>query len=183
MLFRSLLAFLLVRIVGGWTEPARLQDAEQKHAADGEPDLGKVSPGGMAPNSDSAARPVAESWTHRTRSSGHPLMRIDASPFARMLQTFRLERQCCAGAAICPRRGAGFQPAASASRIRCISSRFRDSSARAFERAGHALDLNAEAGGAAYVAKFAAMAGTDVARYARERPGMSCGRLENRVAG
>jgi predicted dithiol-disulfide oxidoreductase (DUF899 family) len=49
-----------------------------------------------------------------------------------------------------------------------------------YERGGHALDAKPEAAGEGPVA-FAAMTGTDVATYARERPGMSAFTLEDGV--
>src|SRR5712691_667615 len=49
-----------------------------------------------------------------------------------------------------------------------------------YERGGHALDAKPEAAAEGPVA-FAAMTGTDVATYARERPGMSAFALEDGV--
>jgi predicted dithiol-disulfide oxidoreductase (DUF899 family) len=50
-----------------------------------------------------------------------------------------------------------------------------------YERGGHAMDAKAEAAAEGPVAEFAAMAGTDVATYTRERPGMSAFALEDGV--
>jgi predicted dithiol-disulfide oxidoreductase (DUF899 family) len=52
-----------------------------------------------------------------------------------------------------------------------------------YRRDGHAMDVTAvpEAGGGGPVAEFAAMAGTDVATYTRERPGVSAFALEDGV--
>jgi len=50
-----------------------------------------------------------------------------------------------------------------------------------YERGGHALDAKPEAAAEGPVAELAAMAGTDVATYARERPGMSAFALEDGV--
>src|SRR6266542_984661 len=52
-----------------------------------------------------------------------------------------------------------------------------------YRRGGHAMDVTPvlEAGGEGPVAEFAAMAGTDVATYTRERPGMSAFALEDGV--
>jgi predicted dithiol-disulfide oxidoreductase (DUF899 family) len=50
-----------------------------------------------------------------------------------------------------------------------------------YERGGHALDAKPEAAVEGPVAEFAAMAGTDVATYTRERPGMSAFALEDGV--
>jgi len=52
-----------------------------------------------------------------------------------------------------------------------------------YRRGGHAMDVTPvrEAGGEGRVAELAAMAGTDVATYTRERPGMSAFALEGGV--
>jgi predicted dithiol-disulfide oxidoreductase (DUF899 family) len=50
-----------------------------------------------------------------------------------------------------------------------------------YESGGHAMDAKAEAAAEGPVAEFAAMAGTDVATYTRERPGMSAFALEDGV--
>ena len=48
-----------------------------------------------------------------------------------------------------------------------------------YESGGHAMDAKAEDAAEGPVAEFAAMAGTDVATYTRERPGMSAFALED----
>ncbi len=50
-----------------------------------------------------------------------------------------------------------------------------------YERGGHALDAKPETVAEGPVAEFAAMSGTDVAAYTRERPGMSAFALEDGV--
>jgi predicted dithiol-disulfide oxidoreductase (DUF899 family) len=50
-----------------------------------------------------------------------------------------------------------------------------------YERSGHALDAKPEAAAEGPVAEIAAMTGTDVAAYTRERPGMSAFVLEDGV--
>ena len=50
-----------------------------------------------------------------------------------------------------------------------------------YQRSRLALDVKPEAGGEGNPAKFAAMVGTDVATYTRERPGMSAFVLEDGV--
>ena len=50
-----------------------------------------------------------------------------------------------------------------------------------YERSRQRLDVKPEAGSEGNPAKFAAMTGTDVAAYARERPGMSAFALEDGV--
>jgi len=50
-----------------------------------------------------------------------------------------------------------------------------------YERGGHPLDAKPEALAEGPVAEFAAMSGTDVAAYIRERPGMSAFAIEDGV--
>ena len=50
-----------------------------------------------------------------------------------------------------------------------------------YECGGHAMDAKPEAADQGPVAEFAAMAGTDVATYTRERPGLSAFALEDSV--